>query len=462
MQTVKETKMIHAIICISFLVGLLAWGIVLNGLSPQVLLLTSAMFSAAVGIFVLKYTWTEIEAAIFEALKISMIAVIILIVVGALIGTWMLGGIVPSMIYYGMKILNPQFFFVSALLMCSIAALGTGSSWSTMATVGVALIGISEGLQLPKEITAGAIISGSYFGDKLSPLSDTSNLSCACAGSKLIDHIKHMQWSSIPAYIITLILFTILGFTAVSPEGADSQHIAEILSVIDSHFVLSPWFLLVPVLVIVLVVTKIPAIPGLFIGALLGGIVAISFQGSAIIDVANVMLDGFSIETGSSFIDDLLSRGGMMSMMFTVLLIMCAMILGGVLEKIGVIQVITNKILSLAKSVGDLTVAVVGSCIFVNLVAADQYLSLILPGNMFKHAYIERNIHPKNLSRTLQDSGTVTSVFIPWNTCGAFMMAALGVEPWIYVPFAFFNWLSPLFSIIYAYMGWSMTPLDEE
>lgn len=461
-KMIKPTKLWHALFILTALLATLAWGIILHGLPAHALLFIVGMFAATFGILVLNYKWDDIQESIFESIKIGLIAILILIVVGSLIGTWMLSGIVPSMIYYGMQVINPQYFLLCALIMSSITALGTGSSWSTMATVGVALMGISEGLGIPASMTAGAVISGSYFGDKLSPLSDTSNLSCACAKSELIAHIKHMQWSSIPTYIITVIVFIILGFQIDSANNIDNQTLNEILSTIKDSFYLSPFFLIFPVIVIGLVFLKMPAIPGLFLGTILGGIVALIFQQASLTDILKVILDGFTIDTGFEFVDNLLSRGGMNSMMSTILLILNALILGGVLEKIGVISVITQNILKLAKSMGDLTLAVVTSCIFVNIVAADQYLSLILPGNMYAKAYQDRNSHPKNLSRTLQDSGTVTSVLIPWNSCGAFAMASLGVDPWIYVPFAVFNYISPIMSVLYAYMGWTMPKIEEE
>ncbi len=461
-KEIKETKLWHSLLVFAFLLGSLTWTIVFLGQSPHVPLFASGMFAATIAIYFLNYTWEELQESIFESIKISLIAVLILITVGMLIGTWMISGVVPSMIYYGMLIINPQYFLISALLLCSIAALGTGSSWSTMATVGVALMGISEGLGIPAEMTAGAVISGAYFGDKLSPLSDTSNLSCACVGSDLIQHIKHMQWSSVPTYLICIVAFLILGFRVAPSGDGDLASINSILSTINGAFTLSPFFLLVPVGVIGMVLFQVPAVPGMFIGALAGGILAVGIQGAPVGDVLSVMLDGFVLETGHEFVDSLLSRGGMNGMMSTVLMIMCAMTLGGILEKTGMVDVITQKILSVAKSVGDMTAAVVFSCVFVNAVAPEQYLSLILPGNMFAQAYRDRGIHPVNLSRTLQDAGVVTSALIPWNTCGAFLMAALGVAPWVYVPYAFFNILSPLMSILYGYMGWTMLPYNPD
>ncbi len=461
-KQIKETQMWHALLIVGVLIGLLVWGIVFNGLDPHALLFTAAMFAAAIGVFVLNHKWEDMQESIFESIKSGMIAILILITVGALIGTWIQSGVVPSMIYYGLQIINPQYFLVSALLMSSIAALGTGSSWSTCATVGVALMGIAEGLGFPSAMTAGAIISGAWFGDKLSPLSDTSNLSCAAVKTDLIAHIKHMQYTSVPAYLITIVLFTVLGFQASNTSGADASSVAEIMDSIKGGYNISPALLLVPVFVITMIFKGVPAIPGLFIGGLVGGFVAVLAQGVSVADFVNVMLNGYESSTGHDFVDTLLSRGGMDGMMWTNLLIINALMLGGILDKIGVISLITAKILSAARSVGDLTLAVVASCLFVNAAAADQYLALIIPGNMYAQAYRDRGLHPKNLTRTLQDTGAVTSPLIPWNTCGAFMMGALGVEPWVYVPFAFFNLLSPLMSIIFAYMGWTMTPYDPE
>ncbi len=457
----RKVSPLIALIPVLFLIGSLWYAIQVLEASPHIPLFTSAIVAALVGMFVLKMKWAEIEEGIVDTIKMSMGAIIILMIIGMVIGTWILSGVVPTMIYYGLKILSPKIFLVATLLMCSIVSLATGSSWTTAGTVGIALMGIGQGLGIPVPIIGGAIISGSYFGDKMSPLSDTTNLAPAMAGAKLFDHIKHMVYTTGPSYIIATVFFLVLGFK-YSGNVLDLTMINEMNSAMSANFSLNPLLLLIPVIVIGIVVMKVPAIPGLFGGAILGGLAAMIFQGASIGSVVDALHYGVTVETGSAFVDELLSRGGLDSMMWTVSLILCAMTFGGVMEKTGMLEALANQILRLAKSTGTLVTATIFTAIGMNVVAGDQYLSIVIPGRMFKTAFDERGLAPKNLSRCLEDSGTLTSPLIPWNTCGAFMIATLGLTPWTYVPYCILNLVNPLVSIFYGFTGITMEKAKPE
>jgi len=460
-STVKETKLIHALIPLVFLIGSLVYAIQFAGLDPHIPIFMSGMLAAAVAVFGLGHKWKNIQEGVIDTIKMSMEAILILMIIGMVVGTWILSGVVPTMIYFGLKIISPAVFLPATLVICAIVSVATGSSWSTAATVGIALMGVGTGLGIPPQMTAGAIISGAYMGDKLSPLSDTTNLAPAMAGAKLFDHIKHMLYTTVPSFIISLVLFAILGMKYAG-AALDIQSINEILNTLSSNFTINPVLFLVPVLTIVIVIKKVPAVPGLFCGALLGGIFAIIFQGAGLGDVMGAIHYGFDSATGHEMVDSLLSRGGMDSMLWTISLIICALFFGGVMERTGMLSTLANVILRFATSTGNLVLSTVFTTIFVNTVAGDQYLSIVVPGRMFKDAYKDKGLHPKNLSRALEDSGTLTSPLIPWNTCGAYMIATLGIAPWIYVPFCFLNLLNPLISVLYGYTGFSMEKLDEE
>jgi NhaC family Na+:H+ antiporter len=387
-------------------------------------------------------------------------AILILMVVGTLIGTWIMGGIVPSMIYYGLKVLSPGIFLVATLIICSIVSLGTGSSWSTAGTVGVALVGVGQGLGVPVAMVAGAIISGAYFGDKMSPLSDTTNLAPAVAGTDIFSHIRHMVYTTGPGYIISIILYGLLG-TRFSGGGMKAENIEVILSTIKSNFFIHPILLLPPLLVIVMVVKKIPPLPALLGGTALGGIFAIIAQSRPLAEVIQAAQSGYVSQSGVKMVDDLLTRGGLESMMPTVALIICALSFGGIMEKTGMLEVLARALLKRVKRTGSLVATTIFSCIGLNAVASDQYIAIVIPGRMYKNAFDERGLHPKNLSRCLEDAGTLSSPLIPWNSCGAFMGATLGVNPLLYLPFAFLNLFTPLVSLFYGYTGITMEKIKE-
>ncbi|GLI55516.1 Na+/H+ antiporter NhaC [Propionigenium maris DSM 9537] len=460
-STVKETKLSHALIPLTFLIGSLVYAIQFAGLDPHLPIFMSGIVAAGVAVFGLGYKWKNIQEGVVDTIKMSMEAILILMIIGMVVGTWILSGVVPTMIFYGLKIISPAIFLPATLIICAIVSIATGSSWSTAATVGIALMGVGTGLGIPPQMTAGAIISGAYMGDKLSPLSDTTNLAPAMAGAKLFDHIRHMLYTTTPSFIISLVLFAFLGMKYAG-AALDINSINEILGTLSGNFNINPVLFLVPVLTIAMVVKKVPAVPGLFGGALLGGIFAMMFQGASVGDVFGALHYGFESATGNEMVDSLLSRGGMDSMMWTISLIICALFFGGVMERTGMLGAVAAVILKRANTTGKLVLSTVLTPMFVNTVAGDQYLSIVVPGRMFKNAYTDRGLHPKNLSRALEDSGTLTSPLIPWNTCGAYMIATLGIAPWIYVPYCFLNLLNPVISVFYGYTGITMEALDEE
>lgn len=456
----KQATVLHALIPIIFLIGSLMYTIFILEGSPQIPLVLSATVAAAVAMLGLGYSWAELEEGMVETIKMSMGAIIILMIIGMIIGTWIIGGVVPAMIFYGLQILSPSIFLVTACVLCCIVSLATGSSWTTAGTVGIALIGIGTSLQIPMEITAGAIISGAYFGDKMSPLSDTTNLAPAMAGSTLFDHVKHMVFTTGPSLIIALVIYGIMGAGYAGNE-LDTEAIKVVLDGLSTQFNINLFLLIAPVLVILMVVFKVPAIPGLFGGTILGGLLAMMMQGANLGDVINAMHYGYTSETGIEVLDNLLTRGGLDSMMFTVSLILCAMCFGGVMEKAGFLEAIARFFLKFAKSTGSLVLTTIITIIVINIVAGDQYLSIVIPGRMYKGIFEERGLAPKNLSRCLEDAGTLTSPLVPWNTCGTFMAGTLGVATLAYAPFCFLNLINPFVSIFYGFTGITMEKIKQ-
>jgi len=444
-----------ALVPVLFLLGSLYYAINVAGADPHLPLVAASVVAALVAVG-RGQGWQSIEAGMLQGLAIALKPVLILLLVGVLIGVWMAAGTVPQMIVYGLDLLSPRLFLVTACLLSALVSLATGSSWSTAGTIGVALIGIGQGLQVPLPMVAGAVVSGAYFGDKMSPLSDTTNLAPAVAGSELFEHIRHMVYTTLPAFAIALVAFTVLGLTVGSSESAFAS--AESLRAgIAGEFSLSVWLLLPAVAVLLLVGFKVPAIPSLCGGILVGGIVGwIAQPGLDLPGLLAIGQGGFSPSTEDAALVELLSRGGMDSMYWTVGLILCAMSFGGVMEATGMLQVIAAAIGQLANSTGTLVLAVIASCTGMNLLASDQYLSIVVPGRMFRRNFAERGLAAKNLSRALEDSGTLTSALIPWNTCGAYMAGVLGVATTAYLPYAFFNLLTPFVSIVIGFTGWTM------
>jgi NhaC family Na+:H+ antiporter len=561
----RKASLFEALLPMLVLVGLLAFNVYVFGVDSsfggnQIALLLSACVAALVG-FRLGIKWIKMREGIIKSISSTLQAIIILLLIGALAGTWLLSGVIPAMVYYGLQILSPGIFLFAACVISSVVSLGTGSSWSTVATVGIALLGIGRALGFDEGLVAGAIISGAYFGDKISPLSDTTNLAPAMAGTDLFTHIRHMTWTTIPAILITLLIFLIIGFTYNT--NASKGEMDVILTQIESKFNITPFLFIVPIVVILMIIKKIAPIPALLTGTLLGGIFGIIFQPGAVSEIGsetrlyvevetqqkdyklewtslgetgsldnalvenngsyinmiepgkyavnvtndnglsgtaeilvpdygesitdgdkyplylndeqignvyiraersnyaysaykafvNAMSIRTSIKTQDDSVNSLLAQKGMSGMLNTVWLILCAMIFGGIMEMAGLLSRITESIIRLANTTGSLIAATTGTCIFFNITASDQYLAIVVPGRMYQDTYRKRGIKPENLSRTLEDSGTVTSVLVPWNTCGATQSSVLGVATITYLPFCFFNILSPIITVIYGYLG---------
>ena len=459
----------QALLPVVILVQLLAFNVFVFGDdalggSNQFILLIGAAVAAIVG-FRNKVSYELMLEAVGANLQSTTGAILILLFVGSLAGTWLLSGIIPAMIYYGLQILHPSIFLPACIVICAIISLATGSSWTTSATVGIALIGIGRALEIPVGMVAGAVISGAYFGDKLSPLSDTTNLAPAMAGTNLFTHIRYMTYTTVPSIIITLTVFLFLGFFQETNGQADTQLL---LNSIDERFTINLGLFIVPLFVIFLIVRKAPPLVALMIGTLLGGVFAYLYQPHLVLEIAgaeqlnltsayrgimNAITVDNTIVTSNELLNDLFTSGGMQGMLGTIWLIICAMVFGGVMDAIGGLQKLSSALLEKAQSTFQLFAGTAASCVTINLTASDQYLSIVLPGKMFDQAYRDRGLAPENLSRTLEDSGTVTSVLIPWNTCGAYQSGVLGVGVGEYFAFAIFNWLSPIITLIYAYFG---------
>ena len=474
----RKPSLLDALIPVASLVLMLAMSVYLYGADSsyganQIALLLAAGIGAIIGVKN-GYRWKEIEAGIAHGISISVGAILILMAVGSLIATWILSGTVPTLIYFGLQWIDPSVFYPVTCIICAFVALSIGSSWTVAGTLGIALMGVASALNLSPAVTAGAIISGAYFGDKMSPLSDTTNLAPAVAGSELFSHIRHMMWTTVPSLVLALIAFTLVGFSGETTES--SSNLQEFAAVLKSQFSLG-WHLLLPlVLVIFLAIKKFPAFPTMMIGALTGGVFAVIFQPDVVRTFVNqpemstglVMLtgvwtalfDGYVSNSGNEVVDDLLSRGGMYSMMMTVWLIMCAMAFGAVLEKTGILQRLLETALKAVDSTASLIITTLLTSFGSNVIAADQYIAIVLPGRLFRLEYKRRGLAAINLSRALEDGGTITSPLIPWNTCGAYMASTLGIASLAYLPYAFFNYINPLVAMTYAYLGLKIERID--
>ena len=459
----------EALLPIIILVVLLTYNVTIFGEdalsgSNQFILLLGAFVSGLVGIRN-KVSYGQMLHKVGKNLQSVMGPILILFFVGALAGTWLLSGIIPAMIDYGLQIANPRYFLSTCVLICALVSLATGSSWSTSATIGIALIGIGKALGLPIGMVAGALISGAYFGDKLSPLSDTTNLAPAIAGGELFTHIRYMIYTTIPSIVITLILFTLLGWNFSASGEVETQALSQ---TIREKFNITPWLFIVPAAVILMIVKKTPPLLALFTGTLLGVIFALIFQSELLIEMSgseklnfntvyksilNSITVGTEIKTNDPLLSELFTSEGMQGMLETIWLIICAMVFGGVMEAIGALKAISNAFLKWAKNTFELILGTAASSLTVNLTASDQYLAIVVPGKMFAQAFKDRKLAPENLSRTLEDAGTVTSVLVPWNTCGAYQSGVLGVGVAEYFIYALFNLISPLMTLFYAYFN---------
>ncbi len=461
---------------IIFLVALLGCSVYLfgadsSGGANQVALVLASCVAALVGRRV-GVSWVEAQQGIIHGITLGLGPMLILLAVGMLIGTWILCGTVPAMIYYGVQIINPSIFYAASAAFCAVVAISIGSSWTVAGTLGIGLMGIAGSFELSPAITAGAIISGAYFGDKLSPMSDTTNLAAATTGVDLFDHIRHMLWTTIPSFGLALIIFALIGSAgAVVPGeiGALQQSLAE-------QFTIGPHLLLPLALMLGLVYKRFPAYPAIIVSALAGAVFAVLFQPEAVTRLANdpqagtffvllkgiwiSLFDGYTSQSGNEFLDALLSKGGMASMLNTVWLIICALGFGGVLERTGILNYLLQWALRGVKGSGSLIVTTVATCIGTNILAADQFIAIALPGRMYTRAFENHGLSRLTLSRTLEDSATLTSALIPWNTCGAYMSATLGIATLEYAPFAFFNLLCPVIAIIYGFTGFALKPAE--
>lgn len=473
-------KVSDALIPLIFLIVLLVINIQVFGTdglsgSSQIVLILSAFVAALVAIFRLGFTWEILQAGVIKSISSAMPSILILFLIGALAGTWMLSGIVPAMIYYGLQILSPEIFLVAACIVCAVVSVATGSSWTTVATVGVALLGIGRALGFEEGIIAGSIISGAYFGDKMSPLSDTTNLAPAMAGTDLFTHIRHMAKTTVPSILIALILFVIIGLNYKTTGSVED--VKDISAVILEKFNISAWLFIVPLVVLVMIIKKVPAVPALLIGALLGGLFALIFQPEMISIIAaggeSFAYQGFKavmmalygrieIITSNEIVNELLVTRGMSGMLGTIWLILSAMVFGGIMEESGMLRVLAEAMIRKVHSVGSLIATTASTCMFFNITTSDQYLAILVPGRMYADVYRKRGLKPENLSRTLEDSATVTSVLVPWNTCGATQASVLGVATFAYAPYCFFNIISPIMTILYGYLKIGITFYDKE
>ncbi|MBN7815429.1 Na+/H+ antiporter NhaC [Algoriphagus pacificus] len=476
----RAPKVFDALIPLIFLIVLLVLNIQIFGTdglsgSNQIVLILSASIAALVAIFRLNYNWETLQDGIVKSISSAMSSILILFLIGALAGTWLLSGIVPAMIYYGLQVLNPTIFLFAACFVSAVVSVATGSSWTTVATVGVALLGIGKALGFEEGIIAGAIISGAYFGDKMSPLSDTTNLAPAMAGTDLFTHIRYMARTTVPSMTITLILFIVIGLNYETQGSVDD--VKNISAVILERFNVSGWLFIVPIVVLVMIVKQVPAIPALLAGALLGGVFAVIFQPDIITLIAAedasyayqsfkaVMMSLYgeiSIVTSNDIVNELLVTGGMAGMLNTIWLIVCAMVFGGIMEESGMLRVLAEAIIRKVHRVGSLIASTAATCVFFNITTSDQYLAILVPGRMYADVYKKRGLKPENLSRTLEDSATVTSVLVPWNTCGATQASVLGVATLTYAPYCFFNIISPFMTILFGYLKIGITYYEKE
>ncbi len=432
--------------------------VILLGADPQIPLIICIGITSVIGIVGLGYSWDEIEKSMIETNAMAMQANFIIMIVGCLIGAWMAGGIVPGLIYYGLQLFTPSVFLAALPVMCAVIALATGSAWTTAGTIGVAAMGVAAGLGIPFPITAGAIITGAQFGDKLSPLSDSTNLAAGVTGTNLFAHVKHMMWTTIPSFALAEALFAVIGLS-YSTDSVDDTQIQLICDTLQKNFHITPWILIAPVFIIVMMILKVPAIPGMALGTAVGVVFAF-LQGNDVGTVISQLVYGFEIASGNDMVDQLLNRGGMQNMMYTISLVICALAFGGAVKCIGCLDVIVETILIKCRTRASIMIANIITCIAMNFMAADQYMSIVIPGQMYKDTYKKLNLASKNLSRVLEDAGTLTSGIVPWSTCGALYYSVLNVSAFVYFPFCFMAYINPIISAIYAFTGFKIEPLD--
>ncbi|MCG3402772.1 Na+/H+ antiporter NhaC [Staphylococcus massiliensis] len=455
----KNINVWYALLTLAIMIGCMLFTVVVLKQAPHMPLIIGTSVAIIVAMCH-GYKWDEVEEMMYKGIRHALPAIVIILLVGLIIGSWIGSGVVASMIYYGLKLISPTYFLAVVVLICGIVALAIGSSWSTMATVGVASMGIGLSMGLSPGMVAGAVISGSYFGDKMSPLSDTTNLASGLSGVDLFDHIKHMFYTTVPALVISLIAFFVLG-QVYGKDHLNNDKIDKIMGAMEKSFTISPWLILIPIIVIILVMFKMPAIPAIVVGIILGFFAQIFVQGDNLEQAVTALQTGYKLESGNKLVDELFNRGGLESMFYTISLTLVAMTFGGLLEYSGMLKALITVILKFAKNTGSLIASVIVSCVGTNVTCSEQYISIIVPSRMYAATFVKYDLHPKNLSRALEDGGTLTSVFVPWNTCGVFIATTLGVGVAEYAPFAILNYLVPIISIIYGYIGFKIIKLTE-
>lgn len=456
----KEMALGWAVLPLFLMILVMFYTIVVLEQGPHIPLIIGTSIAALVA-WKHGFKWKEIEEMMYKGIRLALPAVVIIILVGLTIGAWIGSGVVATMIYFGLKIISPAFFLVTITLICAVVALAIGSSWSTMGTIGVAGMGIGLSMGIPAPMIAGAVISGAYFGDKMSPLSDTTNLASGLTGTDLFVHIRHMLLTTIPGILIALAVYWVLGQNFA--DGAiDQQAINQTIIELNQQFDISAWLLLIPLAVIVLVALKVPAIPALIVGIVLGVLAQIFVQGGSLAGAVSALQAGYVIDSGNELVDDLFNRGGLDSMMYTVSMTIVAMTFGGILEYSGMLQSIMSHILRLAKSTGSLIATTIAAAVTTNATCSEQYISIVVPARMFADSYEEKGLDSRNLSRALEDGGTLTSVFFPWNTCGVFILGTLGVGAFEYAPYAVLNFVVPVISILYAFTGFTIVKIQQQ
>lgn len=478
-RNINEPTLLQAIVSFLGLVIVMSVGIAIFEVPPHIPMFIGVIFASIMALY-LGHTWQDIEKMMVNGISKAMPSTLILAIVGMLIGIWILSGTIPSMIYYGLKLLSPKFFLLATVLICSITSLATGTSWGAMGTMGIALIGIGNGLGIPIGPTAGAIICGAYFGDKMSPLSDTTNLAPAMAGTDVFTHVKYMIKANSVAYLLTLAVFTIYGLIHSAKNNVDLSQLKLLMDELENSFNINPILLIPPLVVIVAILFKVPAIPGITLGLISGAVIAPIFQGDLAVfqasdgiiklahhgitfgDILTCARDGFICNTKCKSLNSLLSTGGLMNMSSSILMTIIAMMFGGVMEETGQLEAIINKITKKVKSGAGLVGATEMTCVLSNMIMPEQYISILVPGRMYAPAFRKMGIHPKSLSNALESAGTVSSPLVPWNTCGVYIATTLGVSVSVYAPWAIFNYSMPIITFIMAILGITVTKMTDE
>jgi NhaC family Na+:H+ antiporter len=429
-------------------------------IKPQVLLVAAAFLTGCLA-WALRLSWADMQTGIVDSIHKAMPAILIMLTVGVLIGSWMASGTIPMIIFYGLKLISPKFFLVTACLVCSLTAVATGTSWGTIGTVGVAFMGIAMGLDIPLGLAAGAVVCGAYFGDKMSPFSDIPNLAAVTAGANLFDHIKHMIWSAGPGWILSLAVYFVVGLR-YRTESVSSETMTLILETLKRNFRFSVLLLLPLVLVLILAFTKKPTIPGMLFSSLLALVLALVFQKTNLVEIATAMNSGYPAHTGVELVDRLLTRGGLMSMMETQLVAFTAFSFGGIMQKAGLLNVILGRVMRVARKVGSLVVVTIGSCVVTALVTGSSYLAVIIPGELLGPVYKAKNLAAKNLSRIIDECGGIIVPLVPWSMAGVYITGALGVPVFKYLPWAIGNWAALFILGAYGFSKFTMAPKVRE